>query len=138
MAQRVVRHPDAFSKDGTSKKRPRQTAGKHLAWIRTLPCLISGRRSGGVEAAHIRYRDPVFGKPGTAHGQKPDDRWTIPLHANYHRLDHDAQHDSNEREWWVKKGIDPVAVASALWGCTGDDEMAEIVIREARQKAGLA
>jgi len=29
-----------------------------------------------------------------------------------------CQHDSNERDWWLQFGIDPLAVAKQLWGKT--------------------
>ena len=48
-------------------------------------------------------------------GQKPDAKWVIPLTPDEHRLSKEAQHNHNEREWWAKHGIDPIAVCEKLW-----------------------
>ena len=81
-AQRIVRPDTAFSLDtpGRRQKRPRQHANKHLEWIRTLPCIVTGRRDG-IQAAHIRYADPRYAKRAVGTGEKPDDKWTVPLHV---------------------------------------------------------
>jgi len=135
MAYRIVRPETAFSKEPTRKrKRPREHANSHLKWVRTLPCVITGKRDN-VHAAHIRYGDPRFGKAPAGMGAKPDDKWVVPLHAAKHLYGDDAQHDQSEREFWEKSGIDPVAVAAALWSCSGDDEAAEVILREAREGA---
>jgi hypothetical protein len=124
-AFRLVRPDTAFSVAPIrGRKRPRQFDDKHLAWLRTLPCVVTGRRP--VEAAHIRYADPIYGKRETGMGEKPDDRWCLPLCPEMHRSQHDA---GNERAWWEGKGIDPCRVALALHGVSGDDDAAETIIR---------
>jgi hypothetical protein len=127
-----IRRPDtAFSLAGsTRRKRPRVEDGTHLKWIRTLSCLVTGRKDG-IEAAHVRYPDPRYGKLHTGLGEKPSDKWTVPLHRDVHR----EQHQDNEREWWTEKRIDPVAIAAALWGATGDDELGELILEQARNDA---
>lgn len=55
-----------------------QRSPAHLAFIRSLPCCVSGRRHG-VEAAHV-------GRRGM--GQKCSDFETIPLNSLYHREQH--------------------------------------------------
>jgi hypothetical protein len=50
----------------------------HLAFIRSLPCCVSGRRHS-IEAAHVGSRGM---------GQKCSDFETIPLNALYHREQH--------------------------------------------------
>lgn len=132
MAARIERHPEAFALS-THKKRPRKEDGAHLKWIRTLPCLVTGLRKH-VEAAHIRYDSLQHGKPATPLGRKPDDRWAVPLSAEKHRLADDAQHNSNEREWWERHGIDPITTAALLFAVSGDDEAAEQIIRNARAR----
>lgn len=132
MAQRVNRHPEAFSLDRAGmQKRKRVHAEGHLAWIRTLPCLVTGS-TYEVEAAHVRYADPRFAKPAVGIGIKPSDSWVVPLCAVEHRTGKGAQHSMNERQYWRGKGIDPVLVAAALWMNSGDDEAAALILRTAR------
>jgi hypothetical protein len=141
MASRIERPATAFSHDlsATRLRRPRLSFTRHLAWIRTLPCLITLRRHDGVEAAHIRYGDPAYGKRRTGKQEKPDDRFTVPLHHEAHRTGKDAQHNSGkEREWWERMRIDPLKIAACLWLHTGDDEAAELVIIHAHETAGLS
>lgn len=126
--QQIRRPPTAFaSAPTTGKKRPRENDKDHLAWIRGLPCLITGIRP--VDPAHIRYGDERYGKRPTGMSEKPHDRYVVPLC----REKHDEQHSMNEREFWQKHGIpDPIQVALALWSVSGDDEVAEVILRAAR------
>lgn len=126
--QRLVPPSTAFSRSKT--RRPRQENGAHLKWLRTLPCLVTGQR-GSVQACHVRYADPMFGKREVGMQEKPDDMWTVPLNAMQHRDQHDH---GDERNWWKQIGIDPLQVALTLHHITGDDELAESIIREARQR----
>ena len=116
------------------QRRPRVKDADHLAWIRTLPCIVSGRRQG-IEAAHIRYSDQRFAKRQVGIGEKPDDCWTVPLHHEMHRTGSDAQHSSNERAWWRARGIDPVVVAAALYSVSGDDMAARLILQFTRESA---
>lgn len=95
------------------KMKPSRKAPGHLDDIRQLPCILSGRPA---EAAHIRYGDPKHNKPPTGMGQKPHDKYTVPLAPELHRLLKGCQHDSDERAWWEQFGVDPVEVALALYG----------------------
>lgn len=95
------------------RMKPSRKAPGHLDDIRQLPCLLSGRPA---EAAHIRYGDPKHGKPATGIGQKPHDKWTVPLCPELHRLLDGCQHDANERGWWKMFGVDPIEVALKLYG----------------------
>jgi len=124
----TIRRPaTAFSNApiGKQKKRPRQEDGTHLKWLRTLPCVISGERP--VDAAHVRYADPVYGKREVGKAEKPDDRWCLPLARRLH----DEQHKGNEREFWARHGLDPLRIALALHACSGDDDQAYVILREA-------
>lgn len=127
MAARIARLTTAFSNApvGKQKKRPREHDKEHLAWLRTLPCVITGERP--VDPAHIRYADPVYGKRESGKGEKPDDRWCVPLA----RRKHDEQHGMNEKLFWAKHGLDPLRIALALYAHTGDDEQAFVILREA-------
>lgn len=110
------------------QRQPRIRDERHLKWIRTLPCLIGGTTEA-VEAAHIRYSDVVFGKRETGKGERPDDRWTVPLSRDQHA----DQHRHGEKSWWGLKGINPLSVAQALWECSGDTGAAETILRKARK-----
>lgn len=124
---RIVREPTAFSNApvGKQKKRQRDHDKQHLDWIRTLPCVITGERP--VDAAHIRYADPVYGKREVGKAEKPDDKWTVPLV----RRKHDEQHSMSERIFWARHGLDPLRIALALHANSGDDDQALVILREA-------
>lgn len=130
-AYRIQPPATAFSLSpaGKGRRRPREKDDKHLAWLRTLPCAISGRRP--TEACHIRFSDPTYGKFETPMHVKPHDKWAVPLHPDLHR----EQHSQNERQFWLKYGLDPCRIASALYGETGNDEAAEVILQQARQMA---
>ena len=126
---RYARHPEAFSRDPTDKKkRPRVKDSTYLAWLHSLPCLVTGIRP--VEAAHVRYGDPRYGKRPTGMQEKADDRWAVPLCPAEHR----RQHTMDERAYWQSVGIDPLQVALALKGVEGDNTMAELIIKNARKQ----
>lgn len=136
---RVRRHPEAFSKSPKRGPRDRKECPRFLAWLRTLPCLVSGIRSN-IQAAHIRYSDAKHQKfnPGS---KKPHDRYAVPLSFEMHQGDpRNSQHSMNERAFWEKHRIDPLEIADKLWAIFNDeslsqiekDEVGEKVIREAR------
>jgi len=130
MAFRVAYHPEAFTgSQSLGRKRPRVEDGKHLRFVRSLPCCACGTRAN-IQAAHIRMASPIHGKRDTGIAQKADDRWTLPLCAK----DHEDQHRGSEIEFWNRYGIDPFGLALALWGCTGDEESAEHVIKHAKKE----
>jgi hypothetical protein len=127
-----VRMPStAFSLKRGEKIRGRKHDPDHLAYIRSLPCLVSGSNFN-VEAAHIRYSDARWKKINPGVGRKPDDCWTVPLSAEMHRLGEEAQHNGNERAFWERHGIDPLEIATALYAVTGQYEAGLKIIREAR------
>ena len=100
------------------KEGKRKRNKSHMAFIACLPCVTCG--SSPVEVAHVRFADTKWNKPITGLGQKPHDRWTIPLCHTCHRTGTDAQHRANEREWWSDKGIDVLWLCDALWRNAGD------------------
>ena len=123
-AQRIIRAETAFSVVKTKQKRPRVEDAEHLKWIRTLRCCLCG--APGPDAAHIRSANAIYGKPETGGQQKASDKWTVPLC----RREHDEQHAAgNELLWWASKGIDPFGLALALHSCSGDDEIADGILR---------
>jgi hypothetical protein len=126
MASQVNRPSTAFSLDGrrSRQKQPRKHSGSHLAWLRTLPSLVPG--SGAIEAAHIRFQDRRYFKPAVGMGEKPDDKWCVPLAAEQHR----KQHSMNEQDYWRDAGVDAVMVAALLWLNTENDDAAQDIIAQ--------
>lgn len=135
MSFRIERPASAFDTSRRAKEAKDVRDPQHLAWIRTLPSVISGRL--GCEAAHINFPDRRFGKPERAKSKKAGDDWTLPLTPDEHQHGPDAQHKTGlEREWWVAKGIDATALASRLWAVSGDTDAAVEIINQARVQAG--
>lgn len=108
-------------------KRPRQHDEKHLAFIRSLPCVVC-KNNIETEAAHIRMMDPTVAKPMTGIGQKPHDKYTLPLCGKCHR----EQHAVRENQFWERAGIDPVKLALELYSESGDFERGEQVVNASR------
>lgn len=117
MASRIVSGPFV-----PMFKRERVRSKRHLRWLHELPCIVTG--TSPVEAAHISYADPCYGKEGRGTGLKEDDCWCVPLAPAQHR----KQHGMNERTYWKQCGIDPCAVARDLWECSGNTEKALAII----------
>jgi len=123
-AQRIVRPDTAFSIASTKQKRPRVQDQEHLKFIRSLRCCVCGNPN--AEAAHIRSANPIYGKRETGGAEKASDKWTTPLCRTHHNEQHAA---GKELTWWASKRIDPFGLALALFACTGDDEIADGIIR---------
>lgn len=100
---------------------------KHLAFIRTLPCIICDDPTS-TQACHIRFADLRIGKDNPGVGQKPDDRFTLPQCGKHHR----EQHSMNEREFWKQYGIDAVLTALAIYSVSGDAQEAEYIMSNLR------
>lgn len=103
------------------QRQPRERDNKHLAFIRRLPCLVCCVTSN-IHAAHIRTAAIQYGKRDVGFGEKPDDRWTVPLCADHHVFGPNAQHMHQEIRWFRERRINPFVTALALWACSGDDE----------------
>src|SRR5581483_4830177 len=89
-------------------RRPRIRDEKHLAFIRTLPCIVSGDPTT-TQAAHVRFGDPAYFKTNPGIGQKPSDCWTLPLSSRLHVGYPESQHEHAERDWWRSHGFpDPL------------------------------
>jgi hypothetical protein len=93
-------------------RKPREREPKYLAFIAKMPSVISGREP--VHVAHIRYGDIERGKRHTGLGEKPSDKWVLPLTPDEHMWGVRSQHANNEKEWWECHGIDPIVVCEAL------------------------
>lgn len=73
----------------------------HLAWVRTLPCIMSVERGwcqGAIEAMHLRI------ETDGALGEKPSDYFTAPGCGGHHKL----SHIMGERTFWSALNLDPV------------------------------
>jgi hypothetical protein len=89
----------------------------YLAMIRTLPCLKCGMEPS--EATHVRFACAAYGKASGLQ-KKPEDRWSLPLCAEDHRLARDAQHSRAEQSFWNELGINPLAACVRLYAQRGD------------------
>lgn len=85
---------------------------EHLAQVRLLPCLKCGMEPS--EAAHIKYSCASMGKTNKL-GKRPSDADVTPLCSECHRLARTAQHQGNEREFWIRLDINPYLVARDLY-----------------------
>ena len=64
----------------------------YLKWVRSKPCVITGRTGDDIDPAHIRYN------LGGGMGLKPSDDRVVPLYNGLHRL----QHSRSEISFWTK------------------------------------
>lgn len=129
MGHMVVRDPEAFSLDPSDKTQKRIKDAAHLAFIRTLPSVVSG--AYGCEACHIRMGSPQHRKARTPAGRKPDDAYCLPLLPDEHR----EQHSGAEMAFWTRNGIkDPCGLALAIYAVTGQQAEAIKIIMAARRK----
>lgn len=111
-------------------RQPREKCEPHLKFIRGLPCVIC-QNNIETEAAHVRMACIEVGKRYTGKGEKPSDRWAVPLCGKHHR----DQHEIGEREFWLLAGINPIQVATDLWECDRDQAEGERIVRAAHQVA---
>ena len=111
------------------QRQPRIEDAKHLAWIRTLPCLVTGK-TGDIHAAHIRFASVKYNKRQTGIGEKSSDCWVVPLNANLHL---NGQHREGERTWWFSLGIDPLKAAQRLYSLSGKTQKAIEFMDKARR-----
>lgn len=98
------------------QRRPRVKDEKYLAWIRSYSCLLC-ENNVEVEACHVRLEDPLVDKRETGMGEKPDDRWTLPL-CGYHHRD---QHRGGEQQFWNRHRVNPISACLALQVAYRDD-----------------
>jgi hypothetical protein len=115
-----------FDQQPVSKSSKREKEAGYLDWIRSLPCLVT--RKEGVEAAHVSYAVPAYGKLGRGKGAKESDRWAVPLSPDEHR----KQHAGNEQEYWRSVGIDPCITAALLYAAYPSRERALLVINHVK------
>jgi hypothetical protein len=80
---------------------------QHLRFVAKQPCLVCGREPS--DPHHLRFAQP------RGLGQKVSDEFTVPLCRAHHRELHRA---GKEREWWLRKGLEPLESARVLWTIT--------------------
>lgn len=108
-------------------KQPRQHNEKHLAFIRTLPCVCC-HNDIETQAAHIRFSDAAANKVNAGVAAKPDDRWTLPLCGPCHAAQHDI---GDERHFWNLAGINPLVTAEQLYAVSGNFEQGCKIVKNA-------
>jgi hypothetical protein len=117
MASRIV--SEGGSRIGYFKT-PKVESRKHLAYLRRLPCiacLCTGVITTGAQAAHVRYSCAAAGKVNPGFAARSNDSHAVPLCPRHHLQD---QHAGNEREFWERLRVDPLAIAAMLWEMSGD------------------
>ena len=123
------------SMEGPEFREPPEKDRKYLAYIGELPCVRTW--SYPVEVAHVRFGDPARGKRPTGAGEKPSDRWTVPLSDLMHRNSNEAQHNHGEREWWEEAGIDVIALMLDLQAVFPSVKKAKLVIKHHKEIARI-
>ena len=98
-------------------RQPREHNEKHLKFIRQLPCVVC-QNNIQTEAAHVRFSCLEVGKRKVGIGEKPDDKWTVPLCVDHHRM----QHAWGEKNFWEVTGKNPIEIAQQLWKHSGNHE----------------
>jgi hypothetical protein len=99
--------------DGLRQREPRVEERAFLAFLRGQRCCACSAPPR-VEAAHLRGACPARGKRETGAGEKPSDRWAVPLCADCHRNGTYALHRVSEAWFFDNAGVDPFAAAVAL------------------------
>ncbi len=105
-------------------KRPRPKDPEHLAFIASLVCAVCGAPN---PVPHHLLRGVVRGM-----GMRAGDQWVVPLCPEHHRELHAG---GNETEFFIRYGIDPQALAYALYDCTGDADAGLTMIQMYRRRA---
>ena len=82
-----------------------------MAFVASLPCCV-------CQATPVQVHHLLSGPEPKARGLKASDRYTLPLCSR----DHASLHShGNERLWFARINIDPVALADALWEASHSD-----------------
>lgn len=96
------------------QREPREENRAFLAFVRQQKCCVCSRVPS--HAAHIRMACPERNKRATGKGEKPSDRWAVPLCPGCHQDDPGAQHRvGDEEKFWRVAGVDPFQVAADLY-----------------------
>jgi hypothetical protein len=117
-------------------REPRQHNERFLRALRRLPCLVCGV-SGRTEAAHIRmtsaeWHEKTGARTGAGAGEKPHDRWALPLCAMHHREGPQAEHVIGTLAFWKLHKMDPHKIASELYAAFPNEKRMAAAIINAR------
>jgi len=113
------------------QRQPRKIDKKYKGIVAQLPCAICGMV--GVHVAHIRYTSAKDGADLTGAGRKPDDWRVLPLCPRHHVYGPEAQHSMSEEQFWRNHGINPYALAKALYTSRDDVPFMERLVQHARR-----
>jgi hypothetical protein len=116
------------SRDVTVIGKPvRERDRDHLRFVASRGCLVCGRTPS--DAHHIGFAEQ------RAMGRKVSDRFTVPICRLQHR---ELHRRGNERAWWRSQGLDPLAIAAALWAKTHAAEVVTTKVDNADRKARIS
>ena len=116
--------PAGIDKSVLTLSEPKRHRNKeHLRFVARQPCLICARTPS--DPHHLRFAQQ------RALGRKVSDEFVVPLCRSHHRALHRV---GNEVAWWRAAGIDPLVVASKLWGQSRLIDQSEPVPGQANPK----
>lgn len=98
----------------TRREKREGNSGAHLALVRQLWCTLGPERI--VECHHLQG---AVCRRERGLGMKSPDRWVLPLTHQRHMELH-ALGSRHEQAYFEEYGINPYALATALWENTGD------------------
>jgi hypothetical protein len=99
---------------GRLSRNPRERSPTYLKKIRHLPCCSCGIDPCG-EAAHVRSGSLPHRKRYTGGGEKPSDRYAIPLCYTCHRDGPQALHRIGEAAFFAGLNGDVFDLCDRLW-----------------------
>jgi hypothetical protein len=95
------------------QRQPRQKDPRYLSWLRRQRCACGCLQGPPCDAAHLRASSAKYDKPNAGVGQKPDDKWALPLRHAHHMAMHDY---GDEVGWLAMHGIkDPFATCQMYY-----------------------
>jgi hypothetical protein len=93
-----------------NQRQPRRHDPGYLRWLSKRPCCVCGTAPPS-DACHIRFASLAYGKREVGMGEKPDDRWSLPMC----RACHVKQHGMNEKDFWRERHILPLLLAQKFY-----------------------
>ena len=128
----LLKKPPSFERRKDLGRDLRERDEEHLAAVRQCMCLKCGKDPAG-EAAHIRMASAAHGKRETGMGEKPHDKFTVPLCHECHM----DQHAIGEIPFWSALGISPLRAAGLLYHVSPNVMAMKAACRVAMAFAGM-